>query len=358
MTEFDCAIVGAGIHGLCTAAALIRAGARSLCVLDQFAPGHDAGSSHGSSRITRRCYAEPDLVQLAEETNTRCWPTLERQLGERLLLPTPGVFFGPADGPIAAWIAATKDHPAAECITPAAAARRFPLLRFAAEDAVLVDHTAAVVLAAVAMQALRRWLAANGVELRWHCRVLAIDDDGAGVQLATSGGPLRARRAVVAAGPWAEALLPNRERNVVVIPQQVGYFALDTAPATLRPGQAPVWCRIGRNANDFIYGLPDVDGRGVKAAQHRTAGAGVDPDGRHDAFDDDALLDLARDRFAPNVLALRHREYCLYTMAPGQRLAVARLPQRPAVVRIAACSGHAFKFGPLLGERAAQLALT
>jgi glycine/D-amino acid oxidase-like deaminating enzyme len=43
-------------------------------------------------------------------------------------------------------------------------------------------------------------------------------------------------------------------------------------------------------------------------------------------------------------------------MARGHDLRVARAAGAP-VVTIAACSGHAFKFGPLLGRMAADLAL-
>jgi sarcosine oxidase len=138
--------------------------------------------------------------------------------------------------------------------------------------------------------------------------------------------------------------------------QDVGYFAADDADAkAMAPGAFPVWARIGRTAEDFHYGLPSVDGGGLKVAVHRTTGAPCDPDGALPPPDERALLALARARLATTAPRLLRTERCLYTMAAGHDLRVVRADDAP-IVTIAACSGHAFKFGPLLGRTAAELA--
>lgn len=355
MTPYDCVIVGAGIHGLCTAFWLRRAGLHRLCVIEQHEPGHTLGSSHGATRITRCLYQEPELVELARRANDDAWPTLETALGTPLRLPTPGVFFGPDDGPMVGYLAATKPHrDRTEVLTAAAAARRFPQLRFAADHIALVDRTAAVVLAARTMQRLRDWLQANGVELRWQTRALALHQHTTPATVATDRGELRAERIVLAAGPWLPHLQPTTD--AVVLPQQIGYFDTEAAPADCRPGVFPVWARIGREPNDFVYGLPDLDGQGLKAARHVTEGSGIDPDAEPAPIDRAALLALGRSHFTAAVRGLRSTERCLYSMARDQRLQVLADTRAP-LVTIAACSGHAFKFGPEIGRRAAELAL-
>ncbi|MCU0866044.1 MAG: FAD-dependent oxidoreductase [Planctomycetes bacterium] len=357
MTTHDCVIVGAGIHGLCTAFWLHRRGVRRLCVVDQFDPGHDRGSSHGATRITRCLYQDPDLVQLARRANEHGWPALEAAMGRPLRLPTPGVFFGPGDGPLADYLTATAHHrDRTEVLDGERAGHRFPLLRIPVDDTALVDHTAAVLLAAATMQGLRAWLADRGVELRWHTRVhgFTASDHGVRMQLG-DGQELHAGRAVLAAGAWLPQLVPATA-PLTVLRQQVGYFDVDAATSDCRAGAFPVWARIGRGANDFVYGLPDVEGSGLKAAVHRTEGAHVDPDAAAEPVDEPALLALGRASFTAPVRRLLGTERCLYTMAAGQRLAVARAPGTAALVTITACSGHAFKFGPVLGERAAALA--
>ncbi|MEY4070236.1 MAG: hypothetical protein RL721_850, partial [Candidatus Eisenbacteria bacterium] len=52
-----------------------------------------------------------------------------------------------------------------------------------------------------------------------------------------------------------------------------------------------------------------------------------------------------------------HRETCLYTNTPDERFVVGPLPGAPAVVVASACSGHGFKFGPLMGRILAGLAM-
>ena len=72
--------------GLAAAAALGRAG-RSATVLEQFEFGHDRGSSHGTARIFKVSYPEPQFVRLAQESLVR-WRELEDQTGDEILMMT------------------------------------------------------------------------------------------------------------------------------------------------------------------------------------------------------------------------------------------------------------------------------
>jgi len=356
VSPYDCVIVGAGIHGLCTAFWLRRRGVQNLLLLERHGPGHDRGSSHGQTRITRSSYHEPFLVRLAERAHGEAWPALERELGRSLRVSTPGVFFGPASGPFGDYLRATLGScRAAEQVSPATARRRFPLLRFRAEDAVLVDHTAAVVLAADTMAGLRAWLAAKGVEQRWHTPVLRLDPQAGYVDVVTASATVKTRFVVLAAGPWLPALVPSGHEPLTVLRQEVGYFDVVADEAACRAGTFPVWARIGETPEDFHYGLPSHAGSGLKAAVHRTTGPGDDPDAIPPAIDEGALMALAREHFAVDVLGLRAAERCLYTMTSDQGLRVARHARIPQLVAIAACSGHAFKFGPIIGQMAADL---
>jgi cysteine desulfurase / selenocysteine lyase len=352
---FDCIVVGAGIHGLCTAFWVCQRGGRRVAVLERHAPGHTLGSSHGDSRITRSCYHDAALVEAAERVHREGWPALERAAGRPLRVATPGVFCGPPAGPFGAYLAAAPAGPL-EPLALAAARRRFPMLRFADGDAVLLDHTAAVVLAGDTMRMLRGWLAAHGVALRWQTPVVRLDADARGIAVVTTTEVLRARAVVLACGPWTGRLHAAGLPPLAVLPQHVGYVDANAPPDALAPGAFPVWARIGAGANDFVYGLPAVGGGGLKVARHCTDGIGIDPDLPPPPLqpgDGDALLALARARLALPLRALRATERCLYTMAPGQQLHVLRDPRLP-LVTIAACSGHAFKFGPLIGRTAAD----
>jgi glycine/D-amino acid oxidase-like deaminating enzyme len=346
------------VHGLCAAFALRRAGLRRLTVLEARAPGHDAGSSHGQLRITRASYHERRFVQLALEARNRDWPALEAALGTELRVPTPGLFFGPRGGPFDAYLAATLGSGAdVETMTAERARRQFPLLRIDDIDQALLDHTAAMVLAERTMVGLRAWLAEHEVALRWLTPATRLADDGHSMRIETPTGDIRARRVVLATGPWLARLAGTATPSVVVLRQTVGYFDVAATGAALMAPAFPVWARIGLAANEFDYGLPSHAGAGLKLARHRTEGAADDPDAASGPADTDALWALARARFAVDVRALQTTERCLYTMAPAQDLSVARHPHWSRVATITACSGHGFKFAPAIGRMAAEVAL-
>ena len=352
----DALILGAGIHGLCAAFQLRRRGLRRVAVLERFQLGHDRGSSHGSSRITRASYHDRRYVLLAREANREGWPLLERELGIALLHRTPGLFFGPERGSFGGWLQATLGAGAAvERIDTAAARRSFPLLALADDDAVLLDHSAGLLAAAAAMLGLAAWCREHDVEVREHTPVRALRSEPAAVHVETAHGALAAARVVVAAGAWTGELVPSLRGALVVQPQQVGYVDVDAAAAATRPGAFPVWARIGAAPDDFAYGLPAFGRPGLKLARHVTHGPGVAPDSPREPIDEGALLALARARLTAPVRGLLGSEHCLYTVAPGEDLIVQLHPGDRRIAVIAACSGHGFKFGPVLGRQAAEL---
>ena len=97
---YEAIVVGGGINGLCTLYHLLRLGCRSVALIEQFKLGHQQGSSHGTSRITRSSYSSPTYVRLMQQVHNEEWPRLEMDSKVKLLHPTPGCFWGPEDGPI------------------------------------------------------------------------------------------------------------------------------------------------------------------------------------------------------------------------------------------------------------------
>jgi sarcosine oxidase len=47
---------------------------------------------------------------------------------------------------------------------------------------------------------------------------------------------------------------------------------------------------------------------------------------------------------------------CLYAMTPDGHFVIDRLPDAPQILVALACSGHGFKFAPVIGEILADLA--
>ena len=81
--QFDVAVLGLGAIGSQTLLHLSRGGV-SVVGVDQFAPPHSHGSSHGLSRLIRMAYFEhPSYVPLLKKSY-QLWTELEEQSGESL----------------------------------------------------------------------------------------------------------------------------------------------------------------------------------------------------------------------------------------------------------------------------------
>src|SRR5260370_6704076 len=110
MLSFDVAIIGLGVMGSAALAALARRGLRVVGI-DRFAPGHDRGSSHGTTRVIRLGYFEhPSYVPLVRAAYP-LWRQLEAPSGQSLLTITGIVEIGaPASDLVAGTLQSSRLH--------------------------------------------------------------------------------------------------------------------------------------------------------------------------------------------------------------------------------------------------------
>jgi sarcosine oxidase len=96
-------------------------------------------------------------------------------------------------------------------------------------------------------------------------------------------------------------------------------------------------------------------------AKHHHRNETVDPD-RYDravSAADEALIRNALADYIPAANGrLRAAKTCLYTMTPDGDFIIDRMPGAPSIIVASPCSGHGFKFAPVIGEILADLAIT
>ena len=358
-------VVGGGVMGSATAWWLAREGAE-VTLVEQFGAGHERGSSHGSVRIFRLAYADDTYVQLALEAEP-LWRELEEEADEDLLVQNGAIDHG--DPRLVGAVAENLERHgiAHERLAVGEAEARFPGMKIE-EGAVFHDRGGAV-FAARTVRSLHRVAAARGAEVAFEEPAVAIHERDGGVVVETGRRELTADVVVVAAGGWVSSivgdLVPLPPTRVTV--EQPGWFA-PKDPAVPWPSfihYTSFGAPAGESAIEFgAYGLVDPGlglrdtwpGNAVKVGEERVPTV-VDPaDGPFPV--DKAALGRLADYIAAWMPGLDptalHAETCLFTTTPTNDFV---LDRRGPIVVASPCSGHGFKFAPLIGRMVADLAL-
>jgi len=352
----DVIIVGVGAMGSAAAMHLARRGLRVLG-LERFDIPHAMGSSHGVNRIIRRTYHEhPAYVPLLARAYA-LWRELEEGFGERLLHVTGGIDAGPAggstfEGSLAACLEYGLAH---EVLDARWLAKRFPAYRLPDGTMAVFQPDAGFVLSERAIVAHTVAAQAAGADIRARERVLDWSVRPGGVEVRTNRGVHHAGRLVLSAGAWLNALVPAMRGHAVPERQVLGWFQ-PSVPALFAAERFPVF-NMTVEEGDF-YGFPIHGVPGFKFARHHHREEVVDAEtyDREPNVADEAVMRRFVRRYFPAgdgpVMALKT---CLFTNTADEHFVLGPLPGAKSVLVVSPCSGHGFKFSPVIGETVADL---
>ena len=354
------AILGLGLMGSSALHSLVRRGADVLG-FDPLLVGDARGSSHGSCRIYRRFNFESEAYTELSDRAFEGWQTLESASGRTILKPSRVLEAGPPGSKMvaASRAAAARKAPVSGPANGAEANAAFPAFNLPQNWDVVVQESGGILMAEVALRAFR-----EGAEDRIVRAAARMQPTPGGIRVTTSDEEVMAEQVIVAAGPWMAGLIPGLGRCLTVTRQAVGWFT-PAKPETVRYGEFPVF--IVEGSRGMIYGFPDFEGRGIKAAQHDhgpIAGADEwDPPASDDELEPvkATLAELMPGAAGP----IADRDICLYTNTlkadlrkdDGNEFIIDRLPQDPRIIVASPCSGHGAKFASAIGSMLADLAL-
>ena len=357
---FDFVVIGAGCFGAWTAHELLLSG-HSVVLLDSFGAAHTRASSGGESRIIRMGYGSDELYTRWSVRSLAAWQSFSAQAGHAFFHPT-GVL----------WLAGKEDDgytqqsqetlekigvPHRRISVPELKVR-YPEISTEGLEWALWEPDSGVLMARQAVQALVGLSVQQGLEYRIanveppvSQRRLERIATGAGESI--SGGTF-----IFACGAWLPTVFPDvlRER-IFPTRQEVFFFAPPPGTTSFTHPSMPTWVHHAA----LVYGMPDLENRGVK----------ISIDRHGPAFDPDTGLRLA----SAEGLAAAHKylaqrfprlkdaplsetRVCQYENTSNGDFLIDRHPKIEDVWIVGGGSGHGFKHGPAVGEYVKEILTT
>lgn len=354
---FDAIVIGVGGMGSAASCELARRGRRVLA-LEQFALGHDLGSSHGQTRIIRKAYYEhPDYVPLVCRAFER-WYDLEQQQGVHLLSECPCLSIGRTDSAMIAGVraSAAQHHLPVETLPAAEMRRRFPAFRFGEDYLGVLEKSAGFLYVDDCVQAHAREAVRLGATIRDNEPVVSWQANEREATVQTMADRYTAARLIVTAGPWAGQMLARQGAFLRVMRQVVQWFGARD-DRLFRRDVFPLY--IADTPQGHFYGFPVLNANGAKVAQHYGApelNSPAEIERSIQPQDEETIRDFLRE-YLPALDGLcRRASVCIYTLTPDRHFVIDQHPNHANVALAAGFSGHGFKFAPVVGEILADLA--
>jgi sarcosine oxidase len=354
--SYDVIVLGVGGMGSAAAFELARRGRRVLG-LEQFALGHDQGSSHGHTRIIRKAYYEHlNYVPLVLRAYER-WRDLERRQGRTLLTECACLSIGRPDGELIAGVRQSAEQHGlpVEHLDAGALRRRFPAFQFSDEYVGVLEPSAGFLYVDDCVRAYIAEARRLGATIGDCEPVVSWKAEGGGVVVETALGRNTADRLIVTAGPWARQILADVGAPLTVMRQVVFWFGTRD-DISFQRDRFPIY--IADTPDGAFYGLPSLNADGLKTARHYGAPELHDPsevERAVSADDEETVRRFLRAHLPGADRPVRKASVCVYTLTPDRHFLIDVHPEHPQVAFAAGFSGHGFKFASVVGEILADL---
>ena len=353
-------MVGAGVFGAWTAHHLLTSGAH-VSIIDAYGPANARASSGDESRILRCGYGPDELYSRWALQSLTAWRKLFARVGGTgaPLFHACGVLWMASDAAdpytIATLDTVQRLGEPISVLDRMVLRTRWPHLMADDIGLALLESSTGVLMARRAVQTLVADVEARGAQVSRGRAVGPRAGTRLHSVLLSDGTELRADAFVFACGAWLPNVFPDLLQGRIRPTRQVViYFGTPAGDDRFGPSHTPAWVDFGAG----IYGVPDLDARGLKVGID-AHGSAFDPDADDRVLDPESI-DRARAWLRHRMPALAdapivESRVCQYENTSTGDFLIDRHPDLENVWIAGGGSGHGFKHGPAVGEYVAGL---
>jgi monomeric sarcosine oxidase len=348
---YDVAVIGAGVFGAWTACRIQRDG-RQVILIDSYGAANSRASSGDESRIIRMGYGPDEIYTRSALRALQLWKAFSAENKTRIFHETGVLWLAHENDP---YPVKTRETLARfgvpfETLTSDETARRYPQLGLENISWAMLEPESGVLSARRAVQAVVHAAIQAGAEFLQAAVTTPASQKQFNYIVTETGERISAAAYVFACGPWLPKLFPELLGDrIVPTRQEVFYFGAPPGGSQFTSRVLPAWIDF----KDEVYGLPDIDGRGVKVAIDRH-GPTFDPDSGDRVVTREGLAE-ARSCLKRRLPALAdapviESRVCQYENTSNGDFLIDRHPDFENVWLVGGGSGHGFKHGPVVGE--------
>jgi sarcosine oxidase len=362
-STYDVAVVGAGVFGAWAAYQLRRSGKRVI-LIDAYGAGNSRSSSGDESRIIRMGYGADEIYTRSALRSQQLWQELFARVDQPLFHQTGVLWLAHEDDPYPLHTAETlaKVGIPFEKLTTAEVSRRYPQIGLERVSWAMLEPGSGVLMGRRAVQAvtfaaiktgveyLQDAVSGTGVSSDDHSQDASATKRKLNHVTTANGQRISAGNYVFACGPWLPKIFPDLLADRIhPTRQEVFYFGTPAGNQSYAAPALPTWIDFKGEA----YGLPDLEGRGIKIAIDRH-GSDFDPDTGDRVVTSEGLAEvrqcLARRLPALKDTPVTEARVCQYENTSNGDFLIDLHPEFENVWLVGGGSGHGFKHGPVVGE--------
>jgi sarcosine oxidase len=326
--------------------------------LERFELCHGMGSSHGETRVIRLAYFEGSAYVPLVQRAYRLWLELGERTGVPLLFRTGSLEMSEAgyDFVDRSEVSCRDHNLPYELLDAGEIMRRYPAFSLHPGTRAIFQPDGGFVLSEESIRIHTRLATQRGATLQTGETVLGFEETGDDlVAVRTNKGKYTAAQLVLTAGPWMPKLVPALAANLATFKQALAWFP-PRRPELFARSVFPVFIHFSSEGE--FYGFPSYGSSGIKAGGPHLAREPIDADESDRAPSSRQLKALEGffDRHLPGAVGpARNVAGCIYTKTPDEHFIIGRLPSMSQVLVVSPCSGHGYKFAPVIGEIVADL---